>query len=65
MHDAPSPATPLAERIDTLFRATMARGTLSLSPVAMLQAASDWAMHLASSPGKRIELANLAVRQAQ
>jgi polyhydroxyalkanoate synthase len=65
MSDAPFPATPLAEQIDTQFRAALARRFASLSPSALLQAASDWTLHLAASPGKRMDLAHLAMRQAQ
>ena len=65
MPDAPFPATPLAAQIDTQFRAALARRFASLSPSALLQAASDWTLHLAASPGKRMDLAHLALHQAQ
>ena len=65
MSDAPFPATPLAEQIDTQFRAALARRFASLSPSALLQAASDWTLHLAASPGKRMDLAHLALHQGQ
>ncbi len=65
MSDAPFPASPLAEQIDTQFRAALARRFSSLSPSALLQAASDWTLHLAASPGKRMDLAHLALQQGQ
>ena len=65
MPDAPFASTPLAERIDSLFHAALARRFSSLSPASLLQAASDWTMHLATSPGKQMDLSHLAARQAQ
>ena len=65
MQDAPFAATQLAERIDTLFRAALARRSASLSPAAAFLAASDWALHLAASPGKCMDLVQLAMRQGE
>ncbi|MBE0594217.1 MAG: poly-beta-hydroxybutyrate polymerase N-terminal domain-containing protein, partial [Gemmatimonadales bacterium] len=52
------------EKLDTLAHAAMARMTGSLSPVSGLLAWQDWWAHLATSPGKRLELAQLALTQA-
>src|SRR5690606_41633105 len=59
------PASPSpTEKLDTLAHAALARMTGSLSPVSGLLAWQDWWAHLAMSPGKQVELAQLAVTQA-
>jgi polyhydroxyalkanoate synthase len=50
--------------IDSAFHAALARSTASMSIAAALLANTDWALHLAMSPGKRMELARLALAQA-
>jgi polyhydroxyalkanoate synthase len=45
--------------------AAIARATASVSPIALLLATVDWAGHLAVSPGKRMELADLGLEQAR
>jgi polyhydroxyalkanoate synthase len=55
-------AVPVAARgneIDRKVRAALARATGSLSVASGLLAAGDWAMNLAVSPGKQMELALL------
>jgi polyhydroxyalkanoate synthase subunit PhaC len=42
--------------LDRLVRAWQARFTLSISPESLLLAYFDWAIHLANSPGKGLEL---------
>ncbi|MFT6898943.1 MAG: polyhydroxyalkanoate synthase, partial [Paraglaciecola sp.] len=42
--------------IDKIVHAAMAKLTSGLSPSALMAAYSDWAVHLASSPGKRAHL---------
>lgn len=64
------PATPFApppERnpLDRRVHAAIARATASVSPIALLLATVDWAGHLAISPGKRLELADLGLEQAR
>ena len=59
--DSSSPA----DRLDQHAYAAVARATSALSPTSALLALVDWSMHLAASPGKRIELAKLALRQAE
>jgi polyhydroxyalkanoate synthase len=72
---APKPrALPPAQRasadaergaaLDRALHATVARMTLGLSPAAMLNAWGDWAVHLAASPGKRLDLMEKAFRKA-
>mgnify|MGYP001428786827 CR=1 FL=1 len=58
-------AAALADQLDTQFHAALARRFFSLSPAAGLLAASDWALHLAASPGKCMALARLALRQSE
>ncbi|MBJ3777531.1 PHA/PHB synthase family protein [Acuticoccus mangrovi] len=50
--------------IDRLREALAAQVTLGLSPAAVALATIDWAMHLSMAPGKRMELADKAVRKA-
>ncbi|MEW5835093.1 MAG: alpha/beta fold hydrolase [Pseudomonadota bacterium] len=61
---APATSTP-AERIDRQVRAALARWTASISPASLQLAWSDWASHLAASPGKRLELMHLGLQQWQ
>ncbi len=42
--------------MDKGLKAALAKFTAGLSPIALTSAYSDWAMHLASAPGKRLEL---------
>ncbi len=61
--DAPMPT--IAQRIDRQVRAALARCTASISPASLETAWTDWATHLAVSPGKRLELMHLGLRQWQ
>ena len=56
-------ATALGDIIDRSLRATAARFTAGLSPAALTGAYFDWLTHLATSPGKRMELARKAARK--
>ncbi|MDE2087279.1 MAG: poly-beta-hydroxybutyrate polymerase N-terminal domain-containing protein, partial [Xanthomonadaceae bacterium] len=63
---APStPRSTAAERTDRLFRAALVRWTASISPASLELAWNDWATHLAASPGKRLALMHLGLRQWQ
>src|SRR5690349_15224210 len=42
--------------IDRAFKANLARLTLGLSPAVLAEQAFDWLVHLATSPGKQLEL---------
>ena len=55
---APKPANgpPNFRTLDRLSRALLARSTQGISPLAVAQTWTDWAVHLASAPGKRLEL---------
>lgn len=57
------PAEASGRLLDRSLRALASRATLGLSPAALLEAWSDWAVHLASAPGKQAELAQKAVRK--
>ena len=50
------------EFFDRSLRASLARTTGGLSPIALAKSWSDWAAHLAASPGRRTELTEEAVR---
>ena len=64
----PTPANTslsMAERLDPTVHAALARSLGSLSHASALMAASDWALHLAASPGKCMDLTRLAMRQGE
>ncbi|WP_407682100.1 PHA/PHB synthase family protein [Pseudodonghicola flavimaris] len=46
---------------DTAFRAGVSQMTMGLSPSSLLLHYYDWALHMAMSPGKQLELGELAV----
>jgi polyhydroxyalkanoate synthase len=56
--------TALSDIIDRSLHAAVARGTMGLSPAAMVAAYLDWATHLAGAPGKRLQLIDKASRKA-
>ncbi|MEN9397104.1 MAG: hypothetical protein RLZ81_1634 [Pseudomonadota bacterium] len=64
----PTPANAplsMAERLDPTVHAALARSLGSLSHASALMAASDWALHLAASPGQCMDLTRLAMRQGE
>jgi polyhydroxyalkanoate synthase len=58
---APFVAVPL-QPLDRALNAGMARVTGGLAPSALMGGFFDWAAHLATSPGKQLELATQAMR---
>jgi polyhydroxyalkanoate synthase len=52
------------EDLNRVFHATIAKGTLGISPAALALAFTDWWLHLISAPGKQIELMRKAVRKS-
>jgi polyhydroxyalkanoate synthase subunit PhaC len=53
-----------AEVLDRALHASLARLTGGLSPAALAGAYWDWAVHLATSPGKQFQLADKAMHKA-
>lgn len=56
--------TALGDVVDRAQHAAIARLTMGLSPTALMQAYMDWAIHLASQPGKRMQLVDKALRKS-
>ncbi|WP_439372051.1 PHA/PHB synthase family protein [Bradyrhizobium sp. DASA03120] len=50
--------------LDRAFKAQLARLTFGLSPAVLAEQTFDWMVHLAISPGKRLQLAEDALRNA-
>ena len=61
--EAPDPLDGLAATLDRAAGAWIAQATRGLSPATLTQAMSDWAMHLAVSPGKQLQLGAKAARK--
>lgn len=61
-HGVTSKTTPFQTLDSAMHAATSAMG---LSPIAQSLALLDWGMHLASSPGRQMELGIAALQQAQ
>jgi polyhydroxyalkanoate synthase subunit PhaC len=59
------PAAGLADLVDRSLHANVGRLTAGLSPTALALAYFDWAAHIAAAPGKRVGLADKAVRKAK
>lgn len=62
--DNAQPLTPF-ETLDRMSHASVAKATSGLSPSVLGEAWTDWATHLATSPGKRLQLMEQAVKNAQ
>lgn len=52
-------------RLDRQLHAALARATASLSPASTALAFLDWSAHLMSSPGRQVELLELALTHAE
>lgn len=57
-------STAVQEILDKSVHATAARVTGGLSPSALAAAATDWAVHLWTSPGKQVQLLEKASKKA-
>src|SRR5437870_9619605 len=57
-------STALAEIVDRSTHAALARFTIGLSPMTLINAYIDWAAHLAFSPGKEFQLAEKSVKKS-
>jgi polyhydroxyalkanoate synthase subunit PhaC len=62
---APDPTAAAAHQLDLQVHAALARASASLSLASPLLAVADWGLHLALSPGQRMELVRLALSQGQ
>lgn len=60
---APDPLDGIVQTLDHAAAALLAQTTHGLSPATMFLAASDWALHLANSPGKQMHLTAKMVRK--
>ena len=56
--------TALGDVVDRSFHAAIARFTGGLSPAALAEAYTDWAIHLAAAPGKQMLLQQKALKKA-
>jgi polyhydroxyalkanoate synthase len=59
-----TPRGPQPDSIDRMMHALIGRATAGISPAAVALANLDWAVHLARSPGKQMELVQKAIRKA-
>jgi polyhydroxyalkanoate synthase subunit PhaC len=59
----PDPFDGVAQTLDHAARAAVSQMTSGLSPVTIAQSFSDWALHMAISPGRQVQLAGMAARQ--
>ena len=57
--------TTMEQALDKGLKAGLAKLTAGLSPIALASAYSDWAMHLASAPGKQLELLEKAGKKTR
>ena len=62
IHDVDTSAV-FGEALDQSLNFLTSRFTLGLSPAALTEAYFDWLVHLASSPGKRMQLTEKAMRK--
>ena len=58
-------STALAEVLDRATHASLAKVTMGLSPASLMAAYLDWLTHLNAAPGKRLQLAEKALRKWQ
>lgn len=56
--------TTMEQALDKGLKAALAKHTAGLSPIALAAAYADWALHLASAPGKRLELVEKAAKKS-
>ncbi|MFM8467241.1 MAG: PHA/PHB synthase family protein [Oxalobacteraceae bacterium] len=56
---------PSAREVDDAVHERLSQFTMGLSPISLALACADWAMHLATSPGRQMELAERAMQLIQ
>ncbi|MDF1873853.1 alpha/beta fold hydrolase [Vannielia sp.] len=54
----------MEEALDKGLKAAIAKTTAGLSPIALAAAYSDWVLHLATSPGKQLQLVEKAAKKS-
>ena len=57
------PLDGISETLDRTASAAIAQTTFGLSPATLLLAMADWGIHLATSPGKQMQLGAKAIRK--
>ena len=62
--DASPEETISAKAIDEAMHERLSQFTMGMSPISLALACMDWAMHLAVSPGRQMELAQRAMTLA-
>lgn len=62
---APTRQREMAKAIDRAFHTHLAKFSMGFSPISMSLAYADWAMHLATSPGHQMYLAQHAIDLTQ
>jgi len=62
-HVAADPLDGISQTLDRAAAVGIAQLTHGLSPVTMVLAATDWMLHLASAPGKQLQLGAKAARK--
>src|SRR3546814_692099 len=62
-HVAADPLDGISQALDRAAAVGIAHLTHGLSPVTMILAATDWALHLACAPGKQLQLGAKAARK--
>ena len=62
-HVATDPLDGISQTLDRAAAVGIAQLTHGLSPVTMVLAATDWMLHLASAPGKQLQLGAKAARK--
>ncbi len=58
------PDSTMLQSYDKALRAIASRYTAGLSPIALTSAYADWALHLATAPGKQMELLEKSAKKA-
>jgi len=61
----PGPAAPPAPTLDALVHNSLARMAGGISPITLALGGMDWALHLAASPQRRLQLAAQALADAR
>jgi len=63
LEDGMDPTLAMASALDRTLNYARSRLTLGLSPAALAEAYFDWALHLASAPGKQLQITEKAMQK--